>query len=352
MARPKRSSVFLILIALLVVLALVVFKMRQSGMGEVPLEKPANLAPTLLEKFRAEIAKPEGVAPREQAYAMIELARAGDQTALPLILQSVKSPDVMIRQGAAKAVGFFEGKEAFAALETLLNDPDSEVRNNAILSACQIKGGQRALFIDAIGDDSKRPAVERIAAWGCELRAKDSAPRRAQIFEKISEMAKSSLPDRTGPRLALALLLNQEQKNPKTGQLAREVFSKSDDPVLVANSLNYLAAFDIAGVGAMPEYLQLFKRSDVAIRAAAVASIPRVCPEARWQILGDLMEAEKDEKVRVSAILTTTSLDLAGAKKFFKNLHGSTGSDETKAIQEAKAQLAGDSHLDSCELAH
>jgi len=110
------------------------------GCGPKPLEKKSNAE---LERMLNDSS------PKAQAQGAYGLARHGADArhALPKLIKSLASPDVLVREQACSALGNIgpEATEAVPSLVEALNDPEWSVRRQAAVALGQIGAPAEAL---------------------------------------------------------------------------------------------------------------------------------------------------------------------------------------------------------------
>jgi hypothetical protein len=315
-------------------------------------EEPAHLADGERQKLLATLKSDQSTGP-EKTYALSELARAGDEEAFAFSLKAASSEDPGMREAAAQSLGYDTSRDAWGKLRSLSEDREPLVRTRAIVSLCHARGRGVVERLEHIAGDKKRPPSEVIAALGCLYRLSEKEYDRVAWLRKLSALvqAKGEAGD---SRLALSTMTGVANKREETQEVARKIALESQDAVLVANSISYLASL-APGAGTpathtlTEHYGELFARPEVPIRLAAINSLHFFCPPTRWQLLNDLAAKETDQMILAAAATEAAYLDAPGAHRYLDSLKSRIqGASAFRDFKEAHARIAQANHLDAC----
>jgi len=103
------------------------------------------------------LAQTNNVLPATRRIVMYVLAKYGDQSVVPALINGLKDPDALVRGEAAIALGKLRARSALPALQGALRDPDDHVRGSAAYGV--------GLMGDAEGVSVLRPMLQDNSAF-------------------------------------------------------------------------------------------------------------------------------------------------------------------------------------------
>jgi HEAT repeat protein len=155
-----------------------------SALARIPGEEPT----------RAILKAMEGTSPELQAGWLRVLGQRGDRKALPVVLESAKSPEKGVRIAALEALGQLGDAEAVSSLRAALQESDQEIKNAAVKSAVPVsialgKAGRKQEAVDlcvaaaSATTDTRLlgPLADRLAALGATEYVAEMAARNGFV---------------------------------------------------------------------------------------------------------------------------------------------------------------------------
>ena len=261
--------------------------------------------------------------------------------AVPYLITVLNHPSPGVRRAASDALGSIgpEAKEAAQALSLLLGDQDRETAQRAAFALGKIgrdavpvlvlvvKGGDRSAVDTAetaysegkVDSGVVQDLAKILGNSGEEARVRAFA---AAVLGRMREQAKSALP-------ALVRALGDEHVDVRSaarGALGRmgptaipalTEALKNDNPRVRSAAAAALGAQGPAAEEAVPALLRAFQDEDRTVRIDAILAVgkTRVTSRAVVQELIRVLEADKDDLVRLDALRVLNKMETSEAKE-------------------------------------
>jgi HEAT repeat protein len=303
------KKIIALIAVVLLVAVIVVIKYKGSGPGSPELAEgtPEKDRATLTDTSSNEVKVYE---------AFHRLARAKDPQALSSALEKVKSDSRIVREGAANALGYFTEDEAFAALMTLLDDPEHNVRIRtlqALANAPEEKREEAVLkYLARVGLTER----ENTMAHATMLRLTKDETKKKNSIEALVKFSMAG--DELEHYIAYSKLLEVVPNDENVLKLIRYKVWKSKNDELIATGVRHLGTIKDKW---LKDKLDNFVSSPhEKVRTVAVATLHQYCPSNRWKILNDLVKAEKSPSVLDAVVREASILGGQSGKNLIDDL--------------------------------
>ncbi|GEM_PF-2272307 len=225
--------------------------------------------------------------------AMIRLGQDGDSEALEVAKKLVNHESKYLREGAAQTLGYFSDEKVLADLQRLGIDKEESVRVFAIESLGTIKSPAREKAAEQILSKPTLSASEKVATYGSLYRLRGDPEKQKKDLEQLLNLAHKPDSELSRKAMLLSMSLAAEAKGVK--ELMIEKVKQSKDDNIRAVAIRNLA-------NSKDQWLKdrlsdLVMTSSSPVKIAALQSIHRLCPEAKWDILEAVVRKEKEESI-------------------------------------------------------
>lgn len=239
--------------------------------------------------------------PEAEVYAaLVRLGKAQDPQARTLALKLASSDRALLRAGAATALGNFEDPVIRGKLQSLVEDSDERVRDQAILALGAQAGAERLSFLEGLLSKNGFPVAGRVAASAAIYRIADGAVRERALSEliKIARQGAGGVPENGVELKALHHASALAARDSRVLELLRQMILKGKNPALSANAIRHLSVVGDAWLGKnlvkLIQERNAAKKSDENeisdVGSALMAAFRFVCVPDRARRLEELAE--------------------------------------------------------------
>jgi hypothetical protein len=229
--------------------------------------------------------------------ALARQGARGNTTARAQALELVAAPSRLLRIGAAQALGGFADPAAEQALFRLAEDPDADVRREAVRALGSHRSPSRAEFLGRRLARADLTAAERAETSLARARATpDPATRERQLREAAARLRDPAVGGERAQALAYDLLRGFAQE-PAARALAVELLAQPGlHPEVQAQAARTLASVgDALFEEQAIRILSQGGQSPDAARAEILRALPARCPAGRWRVLAAGLGADSPE---------------------------------------------------------
>ncbi|MEQ1877438.1 MAG: HEAT repeat domain-containing protein [Bdellovibrionia bacterium] len=235
----------------------------------------------------------------EQIYgAMIRQGEKLEELALKAALEHSESETPLLRDGSAKALGYFNDEAAFERLKAMVDDRDHSVRLAAISGLGRRQDSKRVDELKKLAARSDFDDRMRVAVYFNLYQADSSAEGKAETVSKLIEFGDGA--NAVVALEAVAALTTLEPEKPAVLDLLRRKVGAANQEGALAVSIRHLATREDTWIRQYLGRLSLYASPKVKI--AVIQALHRVCPDDRWSIIEDFLGAEVPEEVLRTAI--------------------------------------------------
>jgi HEAT repeat protein len=245
--------------------------------------------------------------------ALVRLSQNKEERARHEGLVRANDPSPLVRAGAANGLGYFDDKQSLAALAKLAEDPDENVRIQAMIGLGHSQSAEReALLEKNVGSRSAGPA-EIVAAWSSMLTAAPGAVKQDTALGILVELAQSPKIPRNQQVIAAMRALSSSPHDKRVIEMLRNFVSKGDNPAVVPVAIRQLAS--IRDEGLMKAFPKLAQNREVQVRLAAIQSLRFACYPHRISLLNDVIRRDDNRMMVQAAIRELTAMPGPEAEK-------------------------------------
>ena len=284
------------------------FFLRHSKPAGAPLIEHVGTSPEQTMLSDRDSLKKKDVSDYELVGALIRLAVHHDPGVREELTQRVQSPSKIIRSGVADAIGYYDDAAALKSLETLLTDPEENVRLGAVGGLSHVRNVAREKLIIQHLNGKHADTAERIEGYSALISASSSAEVRTGALKHLFEIAESRKPLSA---TAAVKMMGLAASDTLTLHMARSAVESGADPQIEADAIRHFAGFDAGWI--RPRLDGLKKNPHANVRMAVVQSMHGACPTDRWLILKTMVDVEKDPGVLDALVREAESMPGQGS---------------------------------------
>ena len=346
-----RSKVIGVVVITGVVASLVVFKCKMGCFYKSPPKSESERLSRLASTDRASLFKKDAT-DVDVFSALVRLAQQQIPEARQEAIRRSTGPSVILRGGAANALGYFEDSESLAVLKKLLNDPDNSVRTQAVFALARVPTDEKENLLRELLLQEKLPPEIKMAGYANLFYFKNSKHPKSQIVQKIIEQIKQT--DNLNLKLqGVNALVQSAPDDPKVSELLRSILSDSKLDGLAPIALNQLFNSNPKDPWLKKHLSTLLISKTSGVRLAAIQYLHSACVPERWKYLQGVLRSETDQNIRLAAIREARAMPGADAVHLLRSSleSGMLRDSETESVKAALVELKQPGALDPCHAA-